>query len=884
MIGAVVLAGLAFLAPLLFPPPYPSQFLRPGVMGFFIPPVVALWACCMLSRRYRATWALSALLVALVCVPMVVGPGWYVPLWEAWGWALTGSASGVAAAAFGTGVLALGLWGLVADLLATTGRGPSKWWGWLPAGLALALLLAAVPLRAWAMPGADLWELGASGLGLCLAAVLTGKAVGDVAVVVEGQPWVPELTEWLRAVGRVVPVSLLVAVYFVLKLETVAWSATDENIYFQAARWVTDGRVPYKEFFFSHPPLHLLIPALALKLFGDVPYLLKLLPVLFSVGSGLLVYLSVLRRSGLVSSLLSAVFFFFALEQLQASTNLTGINITTFFVMLSFYSILTPRPWLAASAACAALMSGAYSAIPLLALVLPAFLFWGPGFGVRYLGGLLGGSSLLNGLCGFIFGSNFFEQVYLYHFRKAPAQAAGYLSPTGWDFVAFGLVGAAAILVAWLAWMWRQSTDQGQQMRWRALVSRRWGVPVAGAALLVVAGVIVSYSLVQVPVVPEGTAPLPASFGGIFLLWANLRVLAGDDEFLRFAYFHSHLLLAVPLLGLMTVLTRFNRRRNPVPSTNSWQAGWVGILLLLAALIQLSLVKETFTFYYLLAIPGGAMALGCAWGLLLQWIPHPVPHPVLPARSDFSLARSRLAVSGLVLGLLVCFSLDQPLSLAIGADRWPEELKPANTLTCYPWREGISTPFSALIRRWLHTPCRVRGSVELGLYHYLWRKKVYFSRAEEIGEYIRQRSKPGDTILGASVVAPLLASLSGRDLAAGYVDTNSKRFKAGMVENRQGALDSCKQNQETDETRCLQNAAWREMWDKACRTPLRFIVAAPKSAFQVSELSRNPLIRKYFRPVGLFNEPMLSQDGKYPIVLFERVNEKPDAAGRYCGF
>ena len=51
-------------------------------------------------------------------------------------------------------------------------------------------------------------------------------------------------------------------VFLGLKWACFHFSATDENVYFyQAAAWAK-GYLPYRDFFFAHPPLHLVPPAL----------------------------------------------------------------------------------------------------------------------------------------------------------------------------------------------------------------------------------------------------------------------------------------------------------------------------------------------------------------------------------------------------------------------------------------------------------------------------------------------------------------------------------------------------------------------------------------------------------------------------------------------
>ena len=42
----------------------------------------------------------------------------------------------------------------------------------------------------------------------------------------------------------------------------------DENVYFYMAKSVSEGLVPYKDFFYAHPPLHVVALAALIKVFG----------------------------------------------------------------------------------------------------------------------------------------------------------------------------------------------------------------------------------------------------------------------------------------------------------------------------------------------------------------------------------------------------------------------------------------------------------------------------------------------------------------------------------------------------------------------------------------------------------------------------------------
>ena len=67
---------------------------------------------------------------------------------------------------------------------------------------------------------------------------------------------------------------------FLIRLFFLPPTYSDENIYFNMAKNMAERNlVPYKDFFYAHPPLHLFLLFILFKLFGSSLYLGKLLPL-----------------------------------------------------------------------------------------------------------------------------------------------------------------------------------------------------------------------------------------------------------------------------------------------------------------------------------------------------------------------------------------------------------------------------------------------------------------------------------------------------------------------------------------------------------------------------------------------------------------------------
>ena len=146
--------------------------------------------------------------------------------------------------------------------------------------------------------------------------------------------------------------------------------------------------------------------------------------------------------------------------------------------------------------------------------------------------------------------------------------------------------------------------------------------------------------------------------------------------------------------------------------------------------------------------------------------------------------------------------------------------------------------------------------MERGYRHYLWNKKRALATLPEIATYIRENSSEADTIAGSSTVAPLLALASDRRLAGDEADTNTKRFRTGVLDEA-------------------------DYWETICRDQVRFLVSTSRSFFTPRRMKGHPVVQRWFRPVKRFDDPQIRHGGVYPILLFERIQDQP-IDGRVC--
>ena len=228
-----------------------------------------------------------------------------------------------------------------------------------------------------------------------------------------------------------------------------AVQAGDENVYFYMGKLVSGGSLPYKDFFFAHPPLQLLVIAPFFMMFGYNAVLLKLVSLLCMAASGMLVYLITRKAHGAWSGVLAAALFLLGYSVLFNATIGWGVEIALLFLLLGYHTI-GRRPLLAG------VLLGLAAMTRLIALVAIALLFiWVAIQDRRKAGRIAMGFGI-----GFViptlilivaFGRSFLDPVYLFHFLKT-AHEGGNLAEY-WSMITLNwpLFGAALLLLPLLA-------------------------------------------------------------------------------------------------------------------------------------------------------------------------------------------------------------------------------------------------------------------------------------------------------------------------------------------------------------------------------------------------------------------------------------------------
>ncbi len=475
--------------------------------------------------------------------------------------------------------------------------------------------------------------------------------------------------------------TLLLGAYALLKTYALGASLSDEYIYLYMCRRIAEGAIPYADFFFAHPPLHLLPGTLLLALFGFSLPLAKVVPAVAGAVAGIAVY-RVARRAGPLQGIVALALFLFSYDLLRASSHYTGATEAAALLAWGLERALAGRPMASGALAAAAALVAFYAAPAAAALGLVLFLrrdgaaaLYGAAWAAVF-----GGANLA---CLAAFGGRYWDPVFRYHFLKPPA----------------GDGSSAALMRAFVA-------------------DNNWLIGCAAAA---------AAAIFLVRRVPQGTTP-------------RSRYDSGSA---------GH-----------------------VPPDDPWWPAAAGVLMAASHLVFLSASGRLFTYYFVPAFPGLAIAGGVASIAILDGARR-------AARTPRGGAWARSAAFAFAAAVL-CLAGPQALRLAAGqAAGEPPERGTANPVV---WRDApLPASLNVAVRALLWREDGRAGALTPAVTRYLQHESLRFEAPAYFAWRVRDLTPPGSTLFGDSLTAPLVALLADRRIALDEADTNYMRYASGIT-------------------------------------------------------------------------------------------------------
>jgi len=232
----------------------------------------------------------------------------------------------------------------------------------------------------------------------------------------------------------------------VLKGLTIAQPG-DENVYYYMAKLINEGKIPYKDFFFAHPPLHIYLLALIYKIFGFNIIALKSIPLFANLITAFFIFKIAKEKFGNAEAIISSALFFFSYGIMFNSAFSFGISVATMFLIIGIYLLWIKKDYF---------LSGIFfgiagitrllSLVPVL-VILVIVLFSDKKKFLRLSSGFLIVFLLVNGVFVLFLGDNYTTPVYTYHLLKSFGEGENFKEYFGIIKLNWILFAAAALAV-----------------------------------------------------------------------------------------------------------------------------------------------------------------------------------------------------------------------------------------------------------------------------------------------------------------------------------------------------------------------------------------------------------------------------------------------------
>ncbi len=197
----------------------------------------------------------------------------------------------------------------------------------------------------------------------------------------------------------------------------------DEHTYFYMGKLITQGILPYRDFFASRPPLQLYLISVIYKIFGFNLVALKLVPLLSTIISAFFIF-KIMKKYSNITAIVSVLLFLFSHRVMLEATYFLGINETTMFTVIGLYYLISRKRYLLSGIFFGlAGITGLYSLIPSFVIFIVLFIKNKKLF-LKFLIGF----SIIFLLTNLIFilwnGVSYIHSVYIWHFFKPKIQGA----------------------------------------------------------------------------------------------------------------------------------------------------------------------------------------------------------------------------------------------------------------------------------------------------------------------------------------------------------------------------------------------------------------------------------------------------------------------------
>ena len=561
--------------------------------------------------------------------------------------------------------------------------------------------------------------------------------------------------------------------FLVLKAYAIPPHSADEGIYFYGASKILQGRVPYRDFFFAHPPIHLLITSIVFLVKGGYNFVLaKSITYISAALQGLVAYAVVQRGIRMnaiakttplmvareVAAVAAALALLFSGTFLKSSSSDTGINqaggVLAVATLLFVYGHRLAAGIVAACASMTLIQAAPVAAVLIGADTLAANRPWKTFDRWRSMVGAVSTVLVIHLVFSAFAGRAFFEQVYLYHINKPERDGEGLLRlgfviVDNWSLFATGLFGSVVLFArAFGQWLMNRpappKTAKKPDLHTRRRKSKtKQGGQESGSSSATAARTLATAST---------GATAPPVDGAASGLASAMAQREGASATVATIFASTN--------GLALVFT----------------AAALGEILAMASR------PRVYQFYFQPAFLPCAILIGLSLYNVLERLIVGADGTALP------FVRIRASVA-LAAGFIIFTVLRLPLSDIVSPKRADQR---ANYEQTYDWADApyIGDTLNGLVKRlFWQEGLRKSGNDYNTVTEYLWQRSNFLDTLPQLRQAVRdwadRRSVyvPRDSLslFGNSAITPLLALDTDLSVLSDIIDTNIERFRTGSL-------------------------------------------------------------------------------------------------------
>ncbi len=207
-------------------------------------------------------------------------------------------------------------------------------------------------------------------------------------------------------------------IFLAIKAFAADYAVSDENTYYKMGQLVAEGQVPYRDFFFAHPPLQIYLYAAIFKVFGFSFFILKMLSAIAAVAAAAFVFVTVKEKLNPEAAVAAAVLFLFSYGTLLFTNFATGTEFATAFSAAAFYFFIRRKFATTGIMLALAAVTTQLSAIVVAVIFAAAIIMKDKKALTRMLLGFLPIFVVVNGVFLAAAKWEYVKQVVLYHLQK----------------------------------------------------------------------------------------------------------------------------------------------------------------------------------------------------------------------------------------------------------------------------------------------------------------------------------------------------------------------------------------------------------------------------------------------------------------------------------